>query len=235
MFNLNFKRFVRTIPILWLVGPEGGQMEKRPESVRASWQALAFTVHISDRPFISFCPCLSTLHITLPLPFYLSYHFAFVFPPCRLCKSPEFITLTSLIRSSWTNGLFINCTTILCHQDRKSKYQRKKSSCRTTKSHLICPLFYSHGKVARNVNCEIEFASSVTLGAGCESVTVASCESETEAKCKLIRCRLRSERSRRQNPALRNSGKQCQGHNSHTTLWIAQDQPHIPFWPIGHY
>ena len=118
---------------------------------------------------------------------------------------------------------------ILCHQDRKSEYQRKKSSCWTTKSHLICPSFYSHGKVARNVNCEIEFASSVTLGAGCESVTVASCESETEAKCKLIRCRLRSERSRRQNPALRNSGKQCQGHNSHTTLWIAQDQPHIPF------
>ena len=27
-------------------------MEKRPESVRASWQALAFTVHISDGPFI---------------------------------------------------------------------------------------------------------------------------------------------------------------------------------------
>ena len=124
---------------------------------------------------------------------------------------------------------------ILCHQDRKSEYQRKKSSCWTTKSHLICPSFYSHGKVARNVNCDIEFASSVTLGAGCESVTVASCESETEAKCKLIRCCLRSERSRRQNPALRNSGKQCQGHNSHTTLWIAQDQPHIPFWPIGHY
>ena len=115
------------------------------------------------------------------------------------------------------------------------QYQRKKSSCLTTKSHLICPSFYSHGKVARNVNCDIEFASSVTLGASCESVTVASCESETEAKCKLIRCCLRSERSRRQNPALRNSGKLCQGHNSHTTLWIAQDQPHIPFWPIGHY
>ena len=124
---------------------------------------------------------------------------------------------------------------ILCHQDRKSEYQRKKSSCWTTKSHLIYSSFYSHGKVARNVNCEIEFASSVTLGAGCESVTVASCESETEAKCKLIRCCLRSERSRRQNPALRNSGKQCQGHNSHTTLWIAQDQLQIPFWPIGHY
>ena len=193
MFNLNFKRFVRTIPILWLVGPEGGQMEKRPESVRASWQAGLHRSYF-----------WSPFHIILPLSFHLSYHFAFVI-------------------------------SILCHQDRKSEYQRKKSSCWTTKSHLICPSFYSHGKVARNVNCEIEFASSVTLGASCESVTVASCESETEAKCKLIRCCLRSERSRRQNPALRNSGKQCQGHNSHTTLWIAQDQPHIPFWPIGHY
>ena len=193
MFNLNFKRFVRTIPILWLVGPEGGQMEKRPESVRASWQAGLHRSYF-----------WSPFHIILPLSFHLSYHFAFVI-------------------------------SILCHQDRKSEYQRKKSSCWTTKSHLICPSFYSHGKVARNVNCDIEFASSVTLGASCESVTVASCESETEAKCKLICCCLRSERSRRQNPALRNSGKQCQGHNSHTTLWIAQDQPHIPFWPIGYY
>ena len=141
---------------------------------------------------------------------------------CQLASwSSPFIFLIAL------SYHFAFVISILCHQDRKSEYQRKKSSCWTTKSHLICPSFYSHGKVARNVNCEIEFASSVTLG--------ASCESETEAKCKLIRCCLRSERSRRQNPALRNSGKQCQGHNSHTTLWIAQDQPHIPFWPIGHY
>ena len=191
----------------------------------------------------------SPFHIILPLSFHLAYHFALAFLPfisfC-LCLS----TLPPLQKSrihnpnlpdqKFMNKWFIyqhswNCTTILCHQDRKSEYQRKKSSCWTTKSHLICPSFYSHGKVARNVNCEIEFASSVTVGASCESVTVASCESETEAKCKLIRCCLRSERSRRQNPALRNSGKQCQGHNSHTTLWIAQDQPHIPFWPIGHY
>ena len=172
----------------------------------------------------------SPFHITLPLSFHLAA-FAFAFARIHYSKLPD----QDFMNKWFIHQHSLNCTTILCHQDRKSKYQRKKSSCRTTKSHLICPSFYSHGKVARNVNCEIEFASSVTLGASCESVTVASCESETEAKCKLIRCCLRSERSRRQNPALRNSGKLCQGHNSHTTLLIAQDQLQIPFWPIGHY